>query len=78
MIKVVSAVTVLGFAAAALLVLPGFAPPHVAKPVLEKSDRLLSRAVPRDCSMQEWPNFSAACLHGAGATDTVRLIRARG
>jgi hypothetical protein len=78
MIKVVSAISVFAFAASALFVLPGFAPPPETKRALQKADRLLSRAVPPDCSKQEWPNFSATCLHGKGEIQAVRLIGVRG
>ena len=78
MIKVVSAISVFALAAAALFVLPGFAPLPDAGRALQKADRLVSRTVAPDCSKQEWPNFSAACLHGKGEIQAVRLIGGRG
>jgi hypothetical protein len=77
MIKAFFAVAVAAFIAAALTLLPGFAPqveasvPHV----LAKSDRLDIRPVGRDCSQQTWPNFEASCLRAAGRKTTVREAR---
>jgi hypothetical protein len=68
MIKTISAVAIAAFVAAALTVLPGFAPSveaSVPQP-LAKSDRLDIRTVGRDCSQQAWPNFEASCLRVAG------------
>jgi len=76
MIKALSALAIAAFAAAALTVLPGFAPqveastPHV----LAKGDRLDIRPAGRDCSQQNWPNFDASCLRTVGKT-TVREAR---
>ena len=64
MIKTISAVAIAAFVAAALTVLPGFAPSveaSVPQP-LAKSDRLDIRTVGKDCSQQAWPNFDASCL----------------
>ena len=55
--------------AAALTVLPGFAPQveaSVPQP-LAKGDRLDIHPVGRDCSQQAWPNFEASCLRAAGS-----------
>ena len=77
MIKALSAVAIAAVAAAALTVLPGFAPqveastPHV----LAKGDRLDVRPVGRDCSQQAWPNFKASCLRAAGTKTTVMQAR---
>ena len=61
MIKALSAITLAAFIAAALTILPGFAPQGEASvPVaLAKSDRFDVRPVGRDCSQQAWPNFEA-------------------
>ena len=77
MIKALSAIAVAAFIAAAMTVLPGFAPqveastPHV----LAKGDRLDVRPVGRDCSQQAWPNFKASCLRAAGTKTTVMQAR---
>ena len=69
MIKALSAIAVAAFIAAALTVLPGFAPeveasvPHA----LAKADRLDVHLVGKDCSQQAWPNFEASCLRSAGS-----------
>jgi hypothetical protein len=67
MIKALSAIAVVAFVAAALTMMPGFAPQVEASvPVaLAKSDRLDIRPVGRDCSQQAWPNFEASCLRSA-------------
>jgi hypothetical protein len=75
MIKALSAVAVAACVAAALALLPGFAPqveastPHV----LAKGDRL--DIAGRDCSQQAWPNFEASCLRGVGNRTVVQNVR---
>ena len=61
MIKALSAIAVAAFIAAALTVLPGFAPQVEASvpQALAKGDRLDIRTVGKDCSQQAWPNFEA-------------------
>ncbi|MBC7577249.1 hypothetical protein [Tardiphaga sp.] len=82
MIKAISAIAVAAFIAAALTVLPGFAPQVEASvPVaLAKGDRLDIKAVGRNCSEQAWPNFEASCLRNAAAKTAVireaRLVTA--
>ena len=78
MIKIISAIAISAYIAAALSVFPSFAPPVEAGIALAKGDRLPSRVVVQDCSQQMWPNFSVGCLHGKGAISEVRLISARG
>ena len=78
MIKAISAIAIAGLVAAALTVLPGFAPeveasvPHA----LAKADRLDIRPIGRDCSQQAWPNFETSCLRVAG-TKTMVIREAR-
>ena len=77
MIKTISAIAIAAFVAAALTVLPGFAPTveaSVPQP-LAKSDRLDIRTVGKDCSQQAWPNFEASCLRKAGTKANVREAR---
>jgi hypothetical protein len=76
MIKALSAIAITAFIAVALLILPGFAPEVEAEgPVaLQKSNRLV--IVDRGCTRQTWPNFSASCLHGNGATLEARFVSA--
>jgi len=77
MIKAISAIAVAAFIAAALTVLPGFAPqveastPHA----LAKADRLDIHPVGRDCSQQAWPNFEASCLRAAVTKTSIRQAR---
>jgi hypothetical protein len=69
MIKAISAIAGAGLVAAALTLLPGFAPQVEASvpQALAKGDRLDIRPVGRDCSQQAWPNFEASCLRVAGS-----------
>ena len=77
MIKALSAVTVAAFVAAALTILPGFAPQVEASvpAPLAKGDRLDVREAGRNCSQQAWPNFEASCLRSAGSKILVRQAR---
>ena len=77
MIKALSAVTVAAFVAAALTILPGFAPQVEASvpAPLAKGDRLDIREAGRNCSQQAWPNFEASCLRAAGSRIVVREAR---
>ncbi|UZE47094.1 hypothetical protein [Rhodopseudomonas sp. P2A-2r] len=78
MIKTLSAIAIAAFVAAALTVLPGFAPQVEASvPVaLAKGDRLDIKPLGRDCSQQAWPNFEASCLRNAG-TKSANIREAR-
>ena len=77
MIKAVSAIAMAAFVAAALSILPGFAPQVEASvpQALAKGDRLDIRAVGTDCSQQAWPNFEASCLRVAGSRIVIRQAR---
>jgi hypothetical protein len=77
MIKALSAIAIAALVAAALTLLPGFAPqveasvPHA----LAKADRLDVHPVGPNCSQQAWPNFEASCLRAAGTKSTIRQAR---
>jgi len=77
MIKALSAIAVAALVAAALTVLPGFAPQVEASvpQALAKADRLDVHPVGRDCSRQAWPNFESSCLRQVGTRITVREAR---
>ena len=77
MIKAISAVAAAALVAAALTILPGFAPKVEASvpQVLAKGDRLDVHPVGRDCSQQAWPNFEASCLRQVGTKTVVRQAR---
>jgi hypothetical protein len=77
MIKALSAVAIAAFVAAALTVLPGFAPQVEASvpAPLAKGDRLDIHQVGSNCSQQAWPNFEASCLHSTGSKIMVREAR---
>ena len=77
MIKAISAVAAAACIAAALTVLPGFAPQVEASvpQVLAKGDRLDVHPIGRNCSEQAWPNFDASCLRSASTKKEVRQAR---
>ena len=77
MIKAISAVVAAALVAAALTILPGFAPKVEASvpQVLAKGDRLDVHPVGRDCSQKAWPNFEASCLRVAGSMTAIREAR---
>jgi hypothetical protein len=77
MIKALSAIAIAAFVAAAMTVLPGFAPQVEASvpAPLAKGDRLDMHQVGRNCSQQAWPNFEASCLRSAGSKILVREAR---
>ena len=77
MIKALSAISLAASAAAALTILPGFAPTVEASvpQALAKSDRLDFRPIGRECSEQAWPRFEASCLRRAGSKTVVREAR---
>jgi hypothetical protein len=77
MIKTLSAIAIAACLAAALAVLPGFAPQveaSVPRP-LAKADRLDIRPIGHDCSQQVWPRIEASCLRTAGSKAAVREAR---
>ena len=77
MIKAVSAIAIAAFVAAALAVLPGFAPQVEASvpAPLAKGDRLDIQKAGGNCSQQAWPNFEASCLRVAGSKILIRETR---
>jgi hypothetical protein len=77
MIKALSAVAIAAFVAAALTVLPGFAPQVEAgvPQALAKGDRLDIHTVGASCSQKAWPNFEASCLRVAGSKTVIREAR---
>jgi hypothetical protein len=78
MIKALSAVAIAAVVAAALTILPGFAPKVEASTpqALAKGDRLDIHAVGPGCSEKAWPNFEASCLRVAGSkTMIIRQAR---
>ena len=77
MIKALSAIAIAACIAAALTILPGFAPQVEASvpQALAKGDRLDIRTAGPDCSRQAWPNFEASCLRVAGSRTMIRQAR---
>ena len=78
MIKALSAIAIAACIAAALTILPGFAPQVEASvpQALAKADRLDINTVGPSCSQKAWPNFEASCLRVAGKK-TVTIKEAR-
>ncbi len=78
MIKALSAIAIAAFVAAALTILPGFAPQVEASTpqALAKADRLDIHAAGPNCSQKAWPNFEASCLRVAGSK-TMAIREAR-
>jgi hypothetical protein len=76
MIKALSAIASSAFIAAAVSLLPGFAPQlEAGEPVaLQKGKRLITHTVDRGCTSETWPNFSASCLRGSDAKLEPRLV----
>jgi hypothetical protein len=77
MIKALSAIAVAAFIAAALSILPGFAPQVEASvpQALAKGDRLDIYQIGSNCSQQAWPNFEASCLRATGSRIMIRQAR---
>lgn len=77
MIKALSAVTIAAFMAAAITLLPSFAPPVEASvpQALAKSDRLPIRALSPICAGQSWPNIEASCLRRANSKVSITPVR---
>jgi hypothetical protein len=77
MIKAISAIAAAASIAAALTVLPGFAPQVSASEpqALAKADRLPVKTIGKDCSQQAWPNFEASCLRSANSAADIRDVR---
>jgi hypothetical protein len=77
MIKALSVITIAAFIAAALTILPGFAPKVEASVplALAKGDRLDIHTVGPSCSQKAWPNFEASCLRVAGSRTIIREAR---
>ena len=77
MLKALSAIAIAAVVAAALTVLPGFAPQVEASTpqALAKSDRLDIKVAGRGCSEQAWPNFETSCLRQAVTKTTVKQAR---
>lgn len=77
--KALPAIAIAAFIAAALTVLPGFAPEVEASVrssiPLKKADRLDYRPIGKDCSQQAWPNFEASCLRNAGTKIAPAQVR---
>lgn len=77
MIKALSAVTIAAFVAAAMTILPSFAPPVEASVphALAKADRLPIRSISSICAGQNWPNIDAACLRSGSSRVAIQPAR---
>ncbi len=77
MIKTLSAIAIAAFMAAALTILPGFAP-QVEASVPMRSPRptgSTSARVGTIARSRHWPNFEATCLRAAGTKTAIREAR---
>jgi hypothetical protein len=65
---------------AALIAIPSAtpAPTKMTTTVLAKADRLPVQPAQLSCAQENWPNFSASCLHYTDDKQAVRGIRAVG
>jgi hypothetical protein len=82
MIKSLAAFAILAVLGVSVVALPSFAPRAEASEgvALEKSDRLAVRSSPQNCSKQNWPDFTTACLrHSDSGANIVeaRLVISR-
>lgn len=77
MIKALSAVAIAAFAAAAVTILPSFAPPVAASvpQSLAKADRLPIFAANASCAGQNWPNIDASCLRRTNSNVGIQPVR---
>lgn len=77
MIKALSAVAIAAFTAAAITILPSFAPPvEASEPkALAKSDRMPVRVLSAACESQNWPNIEASCLRGGNSKAVIQPAR---
>jgi hypothetical protein len=77
MIKALSAIAVAAFMAAAITLLPSFAPPvEASEPhALVKADRLPVRTLSDACAGQNWPNIEASCLRRSSSKTKIQPVR---
>ncbi|MDB5600357.1 MAG: hypothetical protein JWN71_2401 [Xanthobacteraceae bacterium] len=81
MFKTIAAIAAAALIAAAIAMMPGFAPQADAStPTGVKGDRLDIRVAGPTCSQKAWPYIEAGCLRdtskNAGRAKTVRLVTA--
>jgi hypothetical protein len=77
MIRAIAAVTIAAFAAAAITLLPSFAPPVEASVphTITKTDRLPVRTFSDVCAGQNWPNIDVSCLRRSNSKTTIHPVR---
>lgn len=77
MIKALSAVTIAAFVAAAMTILPSFAPRVEASvpQALAKADRLPIRTASVSCAAQHWPTMDVSCLRRSNWKAGVQPVR---
>lgn len=77
MIKALSAVAIAAFMAAAVTILPSFAPPVEASApyALAKADRLPIPILSVACAGQNWPNIDASCLRRTNSKAIIQPVR---
>jgi hypothetical protein len=80
MVKSFATLVLVALLGAAVIALPGFAPPVQAnEAVLAKGDRLALHVPASSCATQVWPDFTASCLRNQipGAVLEARLVTGR-
>lgn len=77
MTKALAAATIAAFIAAAMTILPSFAPPVAASApqTLAKADRLPVFDAHPGCAGQNWPNIDASCLRRTNSKAGIQQVR---
>lgn len=77
MTKALAAATIAAFIAAAMTILPSFAPPVAASvpQALAKADRLPVSDANPSCAGQNWPNIDASCLRRTNSKAGIQQVR---
>lgn len=78
MVRIVSAVVIAAFVAAAITLLPSFSPVAAAaqSSAGQKADRLPVHSVTAACAAQNWPNIDVSCLRSdsSNSIQPARLV----
>jgi hypothetical protein len=77
MIKSLTALAIFGLLGAAVVSLPGFAPPLESGETvtLAKGGQADVQPVAQDCLQQVWPNFETSCLRNSESGVMIRQAR---
>jgi hypothetical protein len=77
MIKSLTALAIFGFLGAAVVSLPGFAPPLEAGETVDlaKGGQAVVQPVAQNCLQQVWPDFETSCLPNSETGVMIRQAR---